>query len=85
MGAQGLLDDPGRKATKASLARLIKRLGFVQMDSINVVERAHHLTLHSRMDGYEQGHFTRLLEKDRFLFEHWTHDASGARDTTAWH
>ena len=76
MGAQGLLDDPGRKATKASLARLIKRLGFVQMDSINVVERAHHLTLHSRMDGYEQEHFTRLLEKDRFLFEHWTHDAS---------
>ncbi len=46
------------------------------MDSINVVERAHHLTLHSRLDGYKQNHFSQLLEEDRFLFEHWTHDAS---------
>lgn len=76
LGAQGLLDDPGRKATKASVAKLITRLGFLQMDTINVVERAHHLTLHTRMGGYRQEQFTRLLEKDRLLFEHWTHDAS---------
>lgn len=76
MQAQGLLDDPKRRATKASLTKLITRLGFVQMDSINVVERAHHLTLHTRMDGYRQEQFARLLEKDHFLFEHWTHDAS---------
>ena len=76
MGAQGLLDDPEKSATKASLAKLIRRLGFVQMDSINVVERAHHLTLHTRMDAYKQDQFNRLLEKDRLLFEHWTHDAS---------
>lgn len=76
MGAQGLLDDPGRNATKASLAKLIRRLGFVQLDSINVLERAHHLTLHTRMDGFKQEQFTSALEKDRSLFEHWTHDAS---------
>lgn len=76
MGAQGLLDEPGTPASKASLAKLIRRMGFVQLDSINVVERAHNLTLHTRMDGYQQEQFTRLLQKDRLLFEHWTHDAS---------
>jgi hypothetical protein len=48
LGAQGLLDDPARKATRAALARLIEQMGFVQLDSINYVERAHHLTLGSR-------------------------------------
>lgn len=76
MVAQGLLDDPARRATKASLVKLIRRMGFVQMDSINVVERAHHLTLHTRLDGFKQQQFTLALETDRSLFEHWTHDAS---------
>lgn len=76
LGAQGLLDDPARKITHATLARLIEQMGFVQLDSINYVERAHHLTLGSRLDAYRHQHFTRLLEKDRRLFEHWTHDAS---------
>jgi uncharacterized protein YcaQ len=76
MGAQGLLCDPGRKFTPATLQKMIERMGFVQLDSINVVERAHHLTLASRFDGYRHEHFTRLLELDRSLFEHWTHDAS---------
>lgn len=76
MGAQGLLDDPEGRATKTSLAKLIRRLGFVQMDSINVVERAHNLTLHTRLDGFSQAQFARALEQDRSLFEHWTHDAS---------
>lgn len=76
MGAQGLLEDPERAATPAALGRLVERMGFVQLDSINVVERAHHLTLASRLDGYRHEHLSRLLEKDRRLFEHWTHDAS---------
>jgi uncharacterized protein YcaQ len=76
MGAQGLLDDPKGPVTAASLAKFIKRLGFVQLDSINVVERAHNLTLHSRMDEFKQEQFTDLMEKERSLFEHWTHDAS---------
>jgi uncharacterized protein len=76
LGAQGLLADPARKATPTTLAKLIEQMGFVQLDSINYVERAHHLTLGSRLDGYRHEHFTRLLEKDRHLFEHWTHDAA---------
>jgi len=73
--AQGLLDDHTRPATTRSLHQLIQRLGFVQLDSINVVERAHHLTLFSRMENYQPKLLDDLLRKRR-VFEHWTHDAS---------
>ena len=76
LGAQGLLEDPRRKASAAVVDDLVLRLGFVQVDSINVVERAHHLTLHSRLHGYRPAMLERLLERERTLFEHWTHDAS---------
>lgn len=76
LGAQGLLDDPARRATPASLQALIERLGFVQVDTINVVARAHDLTLFSRLDGYRPEQLRKLLEGKRSLFEGFTHDAS---------
>jgi uncharacterized protein len=82
LDAQGLLADPARKATRHTLAKLIEQMGFVQIDSINYIERAHHLTLGSRLDAYAREHFTHLLEQERHLFEHWTHDASVI--PTAW-
>lgn len=60
---------------KARLLELIEQLGYVQVDSINVVERAHHLILFSREPRYRRELLTELLERDRLLFEHWTHDA----------
>src|SRR4029077_14644344 len=83
LGAQGLLDDPRRKATADSLYALIERIGFVQIDSINVVERAQHLTLASRLQGYRPALLERLLERDRRLFELWTHDAAAI--PTVWY
>ncbi len=82
LGAQGLLDDPARRATTASLQALIERLGFVQVDTINVVARAHDLTLFSRLDGYRPEQLKKLLEEKRSLFEGFTHDASAI--PTAW-
>jgi uncharacterized protein YcaQ len=76
LSAQGLLTPPTRRVTRPILRSLIEQMGFVQLDSINVVERAHHLTLASRLDSYRHEQFTQLLEEDRSLFEHWTHDAS---------
>jgi uncharacterized protein len=76
LGAQGLLDDPRRRATADALYEIIERIGFVQIDSINAVERAHHLTLAARLQSYQPRLLERLLERDRRLFEHWTHDAS---------
>lgn len=55
---------------------LVRRLGFVQIDTINTVERAHHLILFSRASGYRREHLADLHHERRDLFEHWTHDAS---------
>ncbi len=78
--AQGLLGDPGRRATPGPTPGLVRRtihqLGYVQVDTINVLERAHHLTLASRLDGYRPAQLDRLLARQRAVFEHWTHDAS---------
>lgn len=76
LSAQGLFADPKRRASRALLLSRIAQLGFVQVDSINVVARAHDLTLWSRLHDYRPSLLTALLEKDRHLFEHWTHDAS---------
>ena len=54
---------------------LIVQLGYVQLDSIRTIERAHHMILWSRADKYHPDQLTALHEKDRSLFEHWTHDA----------
>ena len=66
----------GRPPEGEDLARLIERLGFVQIDSIATVERAHHMILASRRRSYRPQHLDDLLERRRALFEHWTHDAS---------
>jgi uncharacterized protein len=76
MERQGLCDNPASKQSKPELLDLIERMGFVQIDSINTVERAHHMILFSRNQTYQKKHFDQLLEKDRSLFENWTHDAS---------
>jgi uncharacterized protein YcaQ len=83
LGAQGLLDDPRDRVTADRVYELVERMGFVQIDSINVVERAHHLTLAARLQGYRPALLDRLLERDRRLFEHWTHDASAI--PTVWY
>lgn len=58
------------------LLDLITRLGFVQVDSINTVERAHHMILRARRTKYRPNNLSQLLETEHSLFEHWTHDAS---------
>ena len=76
LDAQGLLADPARRATLATVERVVAKLGFVQSDSISRVERAHHLTLGARLDGYRPALLDRLAFEKRALFEHWTHDAA---------
>ena len=55
---------------------LVRRLGFVQLDSVNAVERAHHMILFSRAPAYRREHLAALHHDKAALFEHWTHDAS---------
>jgi uncharacterized protein YcaQ len=54
----------------------IQRLGFVQLDTIQVVSRAHHHILWSRNQNYREPMLNKLLQKERGVFEHFTHDAS---------
>ena len=78
LSAQALADDPAAQpiATAKSVARLVERMGFVQVDTISTVERAHHLILAPRMNGYRPALLASAIERHRLLFEHWTHDAS---------
>ena len=75
LAGQGLLDDPRRRATLDAVYATVHGLGYVQLDSINVVERAHHLILGARLDGYRTP-MLEALTAERRLFEHWTHDAA---------
>lgn len=67
---------PVGPASGTALLDLIERIGFVQVDSINTVARAHDMILWSRRQSYRPQALKRLLERDRTLWEHWTHDAS---------
>lgn len=58
------------------LDTLVQGLGLVQIDSINTVARAHHMILRPRLGPYREPHLTRLHDRERKVFEHWTHDAS---------
>lgn len=61
---------------KEEIYRMVDRLGCVQIDTINVVERAHYLTLWARLGCYDRGMLHDLLYRDRRLFEYWGHAAS---------
>ncbi|NDV02586.1 winged helix-turn-helix domain-containing protein [Pseudoroseicyclus tamaricis] len=71
-----LLAPPGGSGRGADLRALIGRLGFVQLDSVNTLARAHDLILFSRMGAYRPPALGRLMSRERALFEHWTHDAA---------
>ncbi|MGZ2256012.1 winged helix-turn-helix domain-containing protein [Roseobacter sp. A03A-229] len=71
-----LSEHPAGPAKGADLLALIERLGFVQLDSINTLARAHDLILFSRRPAYRPKALKLLYERDRQLFEHWTHDAA---------
>ena len=72
----GLCVPPRAKLSDDGVLEIIRSLGFVQVDSINTVARAHHMILFARNQTYRPEQLTRLLERERALFEHWTHDAS---------
>jgi len=76
LALHGLSEPVHVKLSDAALRAGIERIGFVQVDSINTVARAHHMILHARNRTYRPAQLTRLLESERALFENWTHDAS---------
>jgi len=73
---QGLGQPPHRRQSPAQLYATIVGLGFVQVDSIQWLERAQHMILLARNQTYRPADVRCLLERDRQLFEGWTHDAA---------
>ena len=64
-----------RRLTARSLLALVEDVGGLQLDSINVVERGHYLTLWSRFGPFERGTVERIAYGQRRLFEYWAHAA----------
>ena len=63
-----------RRGTIDDVEATVRRLSAVQLDSITAVDRAHRLTLTSRIGTYPEGDVARLLGEGR-LFEYWAHEA----------
>ncbi len=73
--SQGLLKNDHFGRGKAATLRAIEHLGYIQIDTISVVARAHHHVLWSRVSNY-QPKFLDQLVRERKVFEYWFHAAA---------
>jgi uncharacterized protein YcaQ len=62
----------GPEATR----RAVEHLGYVQIDTIHVVERCHHQILYTRIPAYRRADLHRAQSIDKTVFEYWTHALS---------
>jgi hypothetical protein len=77
LAAQGLgSDEPFFGLGKEGALAALEHLSYVQIDTISVVERAHHHIFQSRVCDYELRHLHELVAADRSAFEYWSHAAS---------
>lgn len=78
LAAQGFTRPrPSGPVTGAHLRRTLRRLGFFQIDSVNVLQRAHLMPLYSRMGPYDLDVFHRAAGRaPRAMFEYWAHVAT---------
>ncbi|WP_121255261.1 winged helix-turn-helix domain-containing protein [Nocardioides ferulae] len=74
LAAQGFTDPPHAVPTMRTLTRAVQRTGVLQVDSVNVVQRAHLVPLYSRMGGYDVDLLRRASSgRRRRLVEYWAH------------
>jgi uncharacterized protein len=82
LAAQGFAQArPARPPSTARIARLIAQLGVLQLDSVNVFQRAHYMPVFSRLGPYDRARLDRIAghgagRLDRRLVEYWAHEAS---------
>lgn len=74
LAAQGFLDKPHAAPTMRTLQRTLDRTGVLQVDSVNVLQRAHYMPLYSRMGPYDVDLLRRASEQaPRRMVEYWAH------------
>jgi len=79
LSAQGFAARTPQQVRAEHVARVVERLGVVQIDSVNALVRSHYLPLFSRLGSYPQGLLDQLAwgrNRQRKLFEYWGHEAS---------
>ncbi len=72
--AQGLLTPPRQPACKEDVLACIRRLSFLQIDTIHIVARSPYLQLFSRLGAYNPAWLDELLAEGK-IFEYWAHAA----------
>ncbi|WP_426440832.1 winged helix-turn-helix domain-containing protein [Bradyrhizobium genosp. P] len=60
----------------SAVAAAVDHLGYVQIDTINVIERCHHHILFSRIPNYRRADLKQAQRADKSVFEYWTHALS---------
>jgi uncharacterized protein len=63
-------------AGPSATAAAVEHLGYVQIDTINVIERCHHHILWTRIPGYRRADLRQAQSVDKSVFEYWTHALS---------
>jgi uncharacterized protein YcaQ len=59
-----------------AVANAVDHLGYVQIDTINVIERCHHHILYTRIPAYRRADLRQAQSVDKSVFEYWTHALS---------
>ena len=72
---------PARPPSVNQIAALVRQLGLLQLDSVNVFSRSHYMPVFSRLGPYDRSRLDRIAghgdgKVDRRLIEYWAHEAS---------
>jgi len=76
LNAQGFGSARPKRADRDGLRRVVNQTRLIQIDSVNVLARAHYLPFFSRLGPYKQSWLDELAYQERAMFEQWGHAGS---------